>query len=167
MKKTSLFRSTVILILAFAFMPSCRNSATKSNPALSYYWNELEEYGTLYPTFMGEIDLPENGKGFSVENDESELWADCYYFRIKNEEEDWAASYLRNNSNGPVVLLDTTYTQNGLTHLNKVVVYCGGDPMFYEISCSYPTEKEGKYDKLYRECVSKFPSFSKALKIVK
>lgn len=169
-----------IIITSLALLSLLSTVSCNQLPAdLSYHWNRAYEYGTLYPTFMGEIHYPQNVKGFSVENDESVLWADCYLIRLRDNNveeyngefiegynEEYAINYLRDDK-GPVVLVDTTFMDNNNIVLNKVIAYYGVDPMFYEIKCTYPADKEVKYGELYRKCVSEFPCFRKHFKLAK
>lgn len=160
MMKHSFIIPALILIAAISAV-SCRHHASE----LSYHWNKYYEYGALYPAIFGEIDHAQNGKGFSVGNGESTLWADCYLMRLCGDsEEDLREEYAINRLNGgkgPVVVLDTTFVEGTNIIMNKVIAYYGVDPLFYEINCSYPSDKEEVYGELYRKCVSEFPSFKK------
>lgn len=160
MMKHSIIIPVLILIAAISAV-SCRHHHSE----LSYHWNIYYEYGTFYPTILGEIDYAQNGKGFSVGNGECILWADCYLMRLcGNSEENLREEYAINrliNDRGPIVVLDTTFVEGDNIVINKVIAYNGIDPMFYEINCSYPSDKEDMYGKLFRKCVSEFPSFKK------
>ena len=146
----------LMALMLFVATVSCNRQTSD----VSYYWNPDYEYGTFYPSFMGKIDRAENGKGFGVKNDDCELWADCYLIQIEGEDSlVFPQNYLK-GANKASVVLDTTYQDNGIAIMNKVIAYEGNNgPMFYEISCGYPVEKEEKYGDLFRTCISEFPRF--------
>ena len=96
-------------------------SCNRQTSDVSYYWNPDYEYGTFYPSFLGKIDRAENGKGFGVKNDDCELWADCYLIEIEGEDSlVFPQNYLK-GANKASVVLDTTYQDNGIAIMNKVI----------------------------------------------
>ena len=157
----------VIITLSFAILLLMASAYTSNQTAsdVAFYWNPYCEYGTHYPAFMGnDLDLPENGGGFSVKKEECILWADCYSMRIEGDDADfiYPESYLGAGKKQAVVL-DTIIKDKGKVVLNKVIAHNeinGNDSMFYEIYCEYPEQMENMCGALFRKCVSEFPSFS-------
>lgn len=126
---------------------------------LSYYWNEWEEYGTYFPSFLGEeIILPQNLKGFGVENEDCGLDADTFLDYSEGDgEQKVTLDYLK-GSPGPKTILDTTYFDGNIIVMEKVVAY---DMQFFQFWCRYPKSKHESYGNLFRQCKEKFPEFTK------
>lgn len=126
---------------------------------LSYYWNEWEEYGTYFPSFLGEeIILPQNLKGFGLENEDCGLHADTFLDYSEGDGElKVTLDYLK-GSKGLKTILDTTYFDGNIIVMEKVVAY---DMQFFHFRCRYPKSKQESYGKLFCLCKERFPEFTK------
>lgn len=126
---------------------------------ISFYWNEWDEYGTYFPTILGdEIDLPENLKGFGVKNEDCEFYADYMHDYLDDNGEMKVAHEVLRGHPGPEALVDTAYVEGNFIVMSKYVV-C--DERFFHYGCKFLTSKEQTYGKLFRQCMDKFPEFSK------
>lgn len=135
-----------------ACLCQCGNDAP-----ISYYWNETYGYGTPYPTFLGKQQFAQNGKGFSIENGECELWVDLYYDRTDEDGELLVAREFLNGYPGPETIVDTTYSDGGFIIMDKVVVF---DMQFLELWCKYPASEQQSYGELFCQCFDMFPQLN-------
>lgn len=138
-----------------------RWSPPVSHPSddISFYWNEWDEYGTYFPSILGEeIDLPQNLKGFGVNNEDCEFYADYMHDYLDGDGEMRVTLEYLKDSPGPKTILDTTYVEGDFIVMSK---YVACDMRFFHYWCKFPASKEQTYRKLFRQCMDKFPEFTK------